>query len=144
MACSKAMNLSYNLRPQNDANSHQGLSYASNFLCKDNSAATSLPTQAFTRATDDPLRAQTSQGCIRMRSGAKIARRSVILRALGWKQRQGGGHGARTMDRGAGEFLFCAFRPEIRMAILISGEPNKRAKNKNHPPDASYFASYQR
>ena len=71
MACSKAMDLSYNVSCQNDAESHQGLSCASNFLCKDNSAATSLPTQAFTRTTDDSLRAQTSQGGIRMRSGAK-------------------------------------------------------------------------
>ena len=71
MACSKAMDLSYNVSCQHDAESHQGLSCASNFLCKDKSAATPLPTQAFSRTTDDTLRAQTSQGGIRMRSGAK-------------------------------------------------------------------------
>ena len=97
MASSKAMDLSYNLRPQNDAESHQGLSYASHFLCKDNSTATSLPTQAYTSTTDDSLRAQTSQGWIWMRSGQKIARRGGIIRALRLETRARGRPWSATM-----------------------------------------------
>ena len=52
-----------------------------------------------------PWRAQLTTPCERKHlkvvyecdRAQKIALRRVILRALGWKQRRGGGHGARTM-----------------------------------------------
>ena len=71
MGCLKAFGLNYILSPHHEAEGHQGLNSAPTFLCEAGRTATSLPTQAFRCTNEGSLRAQTSQGCILIRSGAK-------------------------------------------------------------------------
>ena len=71
MAYLKAFGVNYILSPRDTAENHQVITCAPTCTRMGRSAARSLPTQAFGRTSEDFLRAQTSQGWVCMRSGAK-------------------------------------------------------------------------
>ena len=71
MAYLKAFDLNYILSHRDTAENHQVITCAPICTRMGRSAARSLPTQAFRRTNEDFVRAETSQGWICLRSGAK-------------------------------------------------------------------------